>query len=73
MGTFNQIPNNLQLAVVCTEDQRFLLHHGFDFDEIARAMREADAGERFRGASTISQQTAKNIFFGQAVLLFEKE
>lgn len=58
----NQIPNNLQLAVVCTEDQRFLLHHGFDFDEIARAMREADAGERFRGASTISQQTAKNIF-----------
>lgn len=58
----NEIPNNLQLAVVCTEDQRFLSHYGFDFGSIQDAMDEADAGGRHRGASTISQQTAKNVF-----------
>jgi monofunctional biosynthetic peptidoglycan transglycosylase len=57
-----KIPNSLQLAVVCTEDQHFLVHHGFDFDQIRAAMDEADSGGRVRGASTISQQTAKNVF-----------
>ncbi len=57
-----EIPNHLQLAVVCCEDQRFLMHHGFDFEEIQKAMDEADDGDRHRGASTISQQTAKNVF-----------
>lgn len=58
----DDIPNHLQLAVVCCEDQRFLTHHGFDFKEIEKAMDEAEDGERHRGASTISQQTAKNVF-----------
>jgi monofunctional biosynthetic peptidoglycan transglycosylase len=58
----NEIPNSLQLAVVSTEDQRFLEHHGFDFKEIEKAMDEAEGGDRHRGASTISQQTAKNVF-----------
>ncbi|HET6992706.1 MAG TPA: monofunctional biosynthetic peptidoglycan transglycosylase [Bacteroidia bacterium] len=58
----DRIPNHLELAVVCTEDQRFLTHHGFDFEEIQKAMDEAEDGERQRGASTISQQTAKNVF-----------
>lgn len=58
----NEIPNRLELAVVCCEDQRFLTHHGFDFEEIKKAMEEAEDGERNRGASTISQQTAKNVF-----------
>jgi monofunctional biosynthetic peptidoglycan transglycosylase len=58
----SEIPNHLQLAVVCCEDQRFLTHHGFDFKEIEKAMAEAEGGDRHRGASTISQQTAKNVF-----------
>lgn len=57
-----EIPNSLQLAVVCSEDQHFLVHHGFDFEQIRQAMDQADAGGRVRGASTISQQTAKNVF-----------
>jgi monofunctional biosynthetic peptidoglycan transglycosylase len=57
-----EIPPALDLAVVCTEDQRFLTHYGFDFDQIQAAMDEADDGGRNRGASTISQQTAKNVF-----------
>ncbi|MDQ3110294.1 MAG: monofunctional biosynthetic peptidoglycan transglycosylase [Bacteroidota bacterium] len=58
----SEIPNGLQLAVVSCEDQRFLTHHGFDFKEIEKAMAESEKGERNRGASTISQQTAKNVF-----------
>lgn len=52
-------------AVVASENQRFLTHHGFDFKEIKKAYREAEAGGRQRGASTISQQTAKNVFLWQ--------
>ena len=51
-----------QLAVIASEDQKFPFHHGFDFDSIQDAMREQDAGVRSRGASTLSQQTAKNLF-----------
>lgn len=56
------IAPSLQLAVVCTEDQRFLVHHGFDWESIKLAMEEAEKGGKSRGASTISQQTAKNVF-----------
>jgi monofunctional biosynthetic peptidoglycan transglycosylase len=52
----------LPIALVAAEDQRFPLHHGFDFEAIQRALEEADDGERLRGASTISQQVAKNLF-----------
>jgi monofunctional biosynthetic peptidoglycan transglycosylase len=58
----NDIPNHLQLAVVCCEDQRFLTHHGFDFEEIKKQMEKAEKGQKHGGASTISQQTAKNVF-----------
>jgi len=58
----SEISNHLQLAVICTEDQNFLRHHGFDFASIQKAMDEAEDGGRQRGASTISQQTAKNVF-----------
>ncbi|HEU4717801.1 MAG TPA: monofunctional biosynthetic peptidoglycan transglycosylase [Bacteroidia bacterium] len=57
-----KISNQLQLAVVSTEDQNFLHHHGFDFGAIRTAMDEAEDGGRRRGGSTISQQTAKNVF-----------
>jgi monofunctional glycosyltransferase len=48
-------------AVVASEDARFCSHHGFDFEEIDAALERFRAGGRLRGASTISQQTAKNI------------
>ena len=50
------------LAMVAGEDQKFPYHHGFDFDSIQNAMDAADDGKRLRGASTISQQVAKNLF-----------
>ncbi len=67
----DKISNNLQLAVVASEDQNFLWHHGFDFDAMKRAMEynEKQEGRRHpktRGASTISQQTAKNTFLWPA-------
>ncbi|NUM32043.1 MAG: monofunctional biosynthetic peptidoglycan transglycosylase [Bacteroidetes bacterium] len=58
----NKISGKLQLAVVCTEDQNFLAHNGFDFGAIKKAMNENKWKKRKRGASTISQQTAKNLF-----------
>ena len=53
---------HLPVAVMASEDQRFLTHHGFDFVEIGHALDERRAGRRVRGGSTISQQTAKNVF-----------
>jgi monofunctional glycosyltransferase len=50
------------MAMVAGEDQKFPFHHGFDFDSIQNAIDAADDGKRLRGASTISQQTAKNLF-----------
>jgi len=52
----------LPIALIAGEDQKFPSHHGFDVQAIADALDEADEGERLRGASTISQQTAKNLF-----------
>ena len=52
----------LPVAVMASEDQRFLTHDGFDFIEIDKAMEERRSGKRYRGGSTISQQTAKNVF-----------
>ena len=56
------IPGAVKLAVIAAEDQRFPGHGGFDTIEIERAWQRFRAGERLRGASTISQQTAKNLF-----------
>lgn len=52
----------MPLAVVASEDQRFPHHHGVDFDAIGKALAEYRAGQGLRGASTITQQTAKNLF-----------
>jgi len=59
---YNQISAQLPLAVVASEDQRFPEHSGFDLQQIKKAMDEAQRGRRARGASTISQQVAKNLF-----------
>jgi monofunctional glycosyltransferase len=59
---YRQISAQLPLAVVASEDQRFPDHSGFDLQQIRKAMDEAQRGRRARGASTISQQVAKNLF-----------
>ncbi|MAN59159.1 MAG: monofunctional biosynthetic peptidoglycan transglycosylase [Flavobacteriaceae bacterium] len=56
------ISKNLQLAVVASEDQNFLKHGGFDYEAIEKAYQGNKAGKKIRGGSTISQQTAKNVF-----------
>jgi monofunctional biosynthetic peptidoglycan transglycosylase len=56
-----EISRELAIAVVAAEDQRFLVHHGFDFAQISSALGQEPA-RRLRGASTISQQVAKNLF-----------
>jgi monofunctional biosynthetic peptidoglycan transglycosylase len=63
---WRRIAPAMRLAVVASEDQRFPFHHGFDVKAIADAVSEAQGGERLRGASTISQQVAKNLFLWPA-------
>ncbi len=58
----SKISPELPIALVAAEDQKFPMHHGFDVQAIAEAVDDADEGARLRGASTISQQTAKNLF-----------
>ena len=57
-----QISHNLPQAVMASEDNLFLKHSGFDLEQIQKAQIEAKEGKRQRGASTISQQTARNVF-----------
>lgn len=57
-----EISPALPLAVIASEDQNFLNHSGFDVKAIEKAMEENKKGKRIRGASSISQQTAKNVF-----------
>ncbi|MGA2744130.1 MAG: monofunctional biosynthetic peptidoglycan transglycosylase [Candidatus Sulfotelmatobacter sp.] len=60
----SQISPNLQHAVIAAEDSRFYEHHGFDWHEIQIAAEDNLEGGRTRGASTITQQLVKNLFFG---------
>ena len=53
---------NMARAAIAAEDGNFCRHHGFDFKAIQKAMAGNEAGRRFRGGSTISQQTAKKAF-----------
>jgi monofunctional glycosyltransferase len=59
---WDEISPQAGIAMVAGEDQKFPFHHGFDVDAIQDAIDAADEGKRLRGASTISQQTAKNLF-----------
>ena len=60
----SQISPDLQHAVIAAEDAHFYQHHGFDWREIQVAAQEDLEGDRTRGASTITQQLVKNLFFG---------
>ena len=60
--SLEQISAPAALAVIASEDQLFPFHAGFDFNSIREAVRASEHGRRLRGASTISQQVAKNLF-----------
>jgi monofunctional biosynthetic peptidoglycan transglycosylase len=68
----SQISPNLQHAVIAAEDARFYQHHGFDWHEIQIAADDDLEGGRFRGASTITQQLIKNLFFGTGRSILRK-
>jgi len=59
---FDRIAPPMAAAVIAAEDQNFSSHHGFDWDAIQRAMDYDENGNKLRGASTMTQQTAKNLF-----------
>lgn len=63
---------NLQKAVIASEDGNFLNHHGFDFTAMQKAYKSNERGRRIKGGSTISQQTAKNVFLWQGRSYFRK-
>jgi len=66
------ISGHLQKAVIASEDQNFPIHSGFDFKAIKKAMEDNRNGRKIRGASTISQQTAKNVFLYPGRTWFRK-
>ncbi len=68
----NQISRDLQHAVIAAEDGRFYQHRGFDWNEIQIAAEDDLEGDRTRGASTITQQLVKNLFFGTGRSILRK-
>ena len=60
--SYDDISKQMALAVVAAEDQNFPTHFGFDFEQIEKAIEQYERGRRLRGASTITQQVAKNLF-----------
>jgi monofunctional glycosyltransferase len=68
----NQISSTLQHAVIAAEDTRFYQHHGFDWHEIEIAAEDDLDGGRRRGASTLTQQLVKNLFFGTSRSILRK-
>jgi monofunctional biosynthetic peptidoglycan transglycosylase len=61
-SSLEHISPNAAIAVIASEDQQFPFHGGFDLGSIRQAVRASEKGHRLRGASTISQQVAKNLF-----------
>ena len=68
----DDIPEHMKWAVVASEDQLFWKHNGFDTESIREAWEERQSGERIRGASTISQQVAKNLYLSPAQTFLRK-
>ncbi|MGB7738006.1 MAG: monofunctional biosynthetic peptidoglycan transglycosylase [Steroidobacteraceae bacterium] len=69
---WDHISKNAAVAVIASEDQQFPRHRGFDFKQIDKALADRERGRRVRGASTISQQVAKNIFLWRGQSWFRK-
>lgn len=60
--SFDEMGRNVKKAVIASEDQNFYKHNGFDFQAIQKAFADNQKGKKLKGGSTISQQTAKNVF-----------
>ena len=65
--SYDELSTNLKRAALAGEDAGFMNHWGFDFKAIQRAYEKNQRGRRVSGGSTITQQTAKNVFLWQAV------
>lgn len=70
--SFDEMGTHVKKAVIASEDQKFFVHNGFDFVAIEKALDYNANGKKMRGGSTISQQTAKNIFLWQGRSWFRK-
>jgi monofunctional glycosyltransferase len=70
--SFDEISPNAGLAVIAAEDQIFPDHNGFDWKSIEKAMKHNEKKKRIRGASTISQQVAKNVFLWKGESVYTK-
>jgi monofunctional glycosyltransferase len=69
---YDQISPNMSLAALAGEDQQFPTHHGFDWEALKQALTDYNKGSDLRGASTISQQVAKNLYLWSGRSLFRK-
>jgi monofunctional glycosyltransferase len=63
--SIDNISPNMQKAVIASEDGTFMAHYGFDFTAMKKAFKSNEKGRKLKGGSTISQQTAKNVFLWQ--------
>ncbi len=70
--TLAELGTNLPLSVMAAEDQKFPVHFGIDFDAMHKALQDKRAGKPLRGASTITQQTAKNLFLWRSKTFLRK-
>lgn len=70
--SIQKISKHVPQAVVAAEDQKFLDHNGFDWEAMEKAWEQNKKGKRIKGASTISQQTAKNVFLWPSRTIFRK-
>ena len=70
--SYDEMGDKVKKAVIASEDQKFFMHDGFDYSAIEKAMKHNEKGKKIRGGSTISQQTAKNIFLWQGRSWFRK-
>ncbi|MBO9727051.1 MAG: monofunctional biosynthetic peptidoglycan transglycosylase [Chitinophaga sp.] len=70
--SYDEISQHAKLAVIASEDQLFTDHNGFDFKSIEKAMKHNQQSKKIKGASTISQQVAKNVFLWQGRSWFRK-
>lgn len=70
--SYDEMGDNVKKAVIASEDQKFFTHNGFDYTAIEKAMKYNEKGKKIRGGSTISQQTAKNVFLWQGRSWFRK-
>ena len=70
--SYDNISKQMAVAVIAAEDQNFPYHFGFDFEQIEKALKQHERGRRLRGASTITQQVAKNLFLWEGRSLIRK-